>query len=334
MENIGPTFDWEDDNPEAQCYGVYDKEDYYLDRFSVETPENEELKIDDEMTGEELPFIRTFQATKVVLCMSSVANKLHKGELSGGNQWTERDGTKITVKMQSSTMPIPLTAFDMAVHSAIVSLYDSGIQEFSIAAVCRTLCLNPKMSKISAKLQTAVRSSIEKMSGIETTILKEPSKGQGEEYRGRLLEIEVFEGRTDNGRTLSFWKCSRPPIIYQYSLDHKQCWACPIKTIQTGGMLTNSRDVISLRYCLLRRIAIMHRQAKTPKRYSNQIKYDSIYRELLMNARCQWTTRKLRNVVEACLKCWKESNFIGDYRVYKRHTKAIGVEINLVPPVW
>jgi hypothetical protein len=81
MANMNRTFEWGDENSEAQYYGIYDKEDHYLDcQFGLESQEKEELKEFEGIPSAELPFIRTFPVSKIVLCMSSVVHSIHKGE--------------------------------------------------------------------------------------------------------------------------------------------------------------------------------------------------------------------------------------------------------------
>lgn len=277
-----------------------------------------------------LPFVRTIPVTRIVLPMSKVAHAIHNGKLSNGpKSWDEPNGAKIFVELQAESVPIELTAFDMAVYTAVASLYHCENDAFSTAAVCRTLCFNPKMSKISANLLAAVENSIHKMAEIEITIRKYASDWLENEYKGFLLEVEPFYGRTDNGSVQLFWKCTQPPILYQYSLDVRQYWSCSVEDVQTGPALNNHIHAIAVRYCLLRRLAMMQRQAHLRRKGANRIAYATFCKEVGVSEQCASAMKRLRREVKICLECWKTTGLIEGYSAQKRHNKIIGVEIQM-----
>lgn len=282
---------------------------------------------DDEV---DLPYIRTIPATKIVLCMSKLAHKIHNGELaSGRGEWTENDGTEISVDMQAPEMPIELTTFDMAVYTAIVSIYDSGTQEFTTSAVCRLLCLKQNMNNISTQLKTHVQKSIEKMAKIKITICRKLLGPGGGKYSGALLEIETFFGRTDNGRTCIFWRCPKPPILYKYSQDINHCWNLLLEDVQTGSALSNTIYAIVVRYCLLRRLVIIRRQLSSRRRSANRIEYSQFCKEIGRNNPDEFAMLRLRRVIQLCLECWQETGVITTFSEYKERNKIIGVEIQM-----
>lgn len=323
--------EWDvEEHTDYEEYGLYDKEDYYMDKYLIGHSKIEANA--KENVG--LPYIRTIPATRIVLCMSKIAHLIHNGELTGGErEWIEDDGTEISVVLRAAEMPIELTAFDMAVYTAIVSLYDCEIHEFSTTAVCRTLCFRPQISIISANLQSAVKKAIDKMAGIEMEIHKTLPDGTVGEYAARLIEIETFDGLTDNGHVCSFWRCTKPPILYEYSLDVHQCWFLRMKDVQTGDALLNHIRTIVIRYCLLRRITIMRRQADLRRRNVNRVAFDTFFKEIGANGQSVPVKKKIRKAIKVCLECWRKTGLVEEYSVYKKHNRIIGIEIQVPLPV-
>ena len=323
--NLPPEWDDEEYTDYEEC-GLYDKEDYYMDKYIIG---HSEIELDTK-ENVDLPYVRTIPATRIVLCMSKIAHLIHNGELTGGKrEWTEDDGTEISVVLQAAKMPVDLSAFDMAVYAAIASLYDCDIHEFSIMAVCRTLCLNPKMTRVGGKLRDAVQASVEKMSGIKAEIRWEPLGQQGEEHEGSFLGLSMFRGRTDNGHCCSFWRFTAPPMLYQYSLNRGECWRMPIKVLGTGNVVVNNIEAVLLRYCLLRRIAIICRLAKPQRETANRIAYRSLSKEVGLNMQSEANRKKMRNAIRKCFKCWKRAGLIVEYSDYKKHKEIIGIEIQV-----
>ena len=319
---------WDDIVYEGIENGVIDKEDFFQDKNDSafrDEGKTIEPEVEQEVESEdlqELPIIRAYQMTHFVLCVSSIMHKISRGEIhEGENKWQEKNGTKITLEL-TQRFPKPLSAFDMAVYTAVVSLIDGDIEEFSDATVCRTLCLNPKMSRVSAHLARMVRESLEKLAHIKVKILVLPKDGGGNEYRGEFLELEEFEGLTENGKPCLFWRSKRMPVLCKYSKEVNHIWKRRLHLVQTGKEFSNTINAITIRYCLLRRVAIISRMEDR----QGKIDYAALLKEVGMPNR-ESSRREIKRITKGCLRCWKERGLIKDYQIYKKKRKEAGVNV-------
>lgn len=273
--------------------------------------------------------IKTFQpilARDLLLCMSKAAQKIPEIEPNAENVFLNV-GMKgdVPIKVSYREGVTELTTLDMAVHSAVVSLYHVGNRIITIAMVCRTLRMSLRTKCHSEELQSVVRASIDKMRRIGININAQSQQKKYElprrEFSDSMLNLTETIARADNGRICECFEFQSEPVIYSYSRALKHFAVVPIEEVDTSERINSTVTAIVVRYALLRRVVVIKRARK-----NYRVTLESLYKEC--NPICK-SMEKIRSLTRSILDCWEKSGFIGGYEIYKEYRTVKGFVVSL-----
>ena len=207
-----------------------------------------------------------------------------------------------------------ITPNDWHVHNSIVSLYiDGGNEYITPLMIYRTMTGNPN-AELTPNRKESILESVARCSGIKIRIdSTEEAKAWGMDrliYEGNLLYIEKVIGEY-NGRVDEWFHIIRRPILYDYANAKNQVARMDIKLLNTP--INKNDETLTLQGYLQNRILSM----KGPN-VSRNIKYETIYKKLNINAATPGALRKkqtkIRDATKTILEFWKENDFIKDFK--------------------
>ena len=263
--------------------------------------------------------------SKLQVCMSKLAHKQKDmGPENDGYNMKVGNAIDIGIEIHYATNEEAVTAFEMAVYTAVISHYAAGNSVFTIPQLCKVLCLSNK-NCFTKNLQEAVLDALRKMMRIHVCI---KAKAQSAKYKdlkpmylNLLLHWREIVCQSDNGRSCKCIEVLETPLLFEYSKSIKQFVSVPFEKIGTSKRLNNTIPTIAVRYALLRRVLIMKRNKS-----NNRIALSSLAKEC--RNECS-DMEKLRKILRSVLDCWKESGFIEGYSEYKNK-----VTYKLIPFIW
>lgn len=223
-----------------------------------------------------------------------------------------------------------LTTFDREVHDAITTLAVEGENEFiTLQMIFRTM--NPR-AKLTPKQAEAISHSITKMmySRLVIDASKEATAYGFEsfKYNGYLIPAEKVTASL-NGNIVECIHLFRVPPLYDYADRKNQVGRVDIKLLDSPD-ISKTEETIILQGYLLRRILTM----KNPgNKQSNNIVYDTIYKQLEIDAPSDGALRKkkadVRKKVKTLLDYWKKEKFIKGYTENKKGQEMYRVTITV-----
>lgn len=223
-----------------------------------------------------------------------------------------------------------LTTFDREVHDAITTLAVEGENEFiTLQMIFRTM--NPR-AKLTPKQAEAISHSITKMmySRLVIDASKEATAYGFEsfKYNGYLIPAEKVTASL-NGNIVECIHLFRVPPLYDYADRKNQVGRVDIKLLDSPD-ISKTEETIILQGYLLRRILTM----KNPgNKQSNNIVYDTIYKQLEIDAPSDGALRKkkadVRKKVKTLLDYWKKEKFIKGYTENKKGQEMYSVTITV-----
>ena len=271
--------------------------------------------------------VRSIPLKTFVMCLSKVAHAIEKGILNENIKYLEiQKDCAIAARLCSDDGTAKVNTFDMAVYSAVISLYAAGMDTFSISEICRALCLDPKMVKVGGKMRSHVLDSVEKLQQtylwLETSRQAKSRATVDVKYDGKMLELEALTARTDNGKECLHFRLRSEPLLYRYSKDCKQVYLIPMKKVSMLDKFSNTILSVVVRHALLRRIVIILRNPKNPN-----IKYS----ELTKECGFAWDTKDEKMILRSCVRKvllgWVKTGLIGGFHEYRDQRTIIGVTI-------
>lgn len=219
-----------------------------------------------------------------------------------------------------------LQSYDMAVYAAVQSLYAEENEMITIPMVCRAMCGNLDATNLSDKIKQEVTVSIHRLMAthiaIDATAQKDKYQLDSAVYADWLLNLRMVTARNDCGQECLHFRFVAPPVLYAYSLAIKHLYTYPIHAVDTVGV-NNTREAIVMRYCLLRRVAIINRNGGDGK-----IAYDTLLKEAGCADVCKGsktTKSRCRRLIRRVLEHLVAQGEIGRYQEYKLHRKFAGV---------
>lgn len=226
-----------------------------------------------------------------------------------------------------------VTIYDMAVYAAVQSLYAEGNAMITIPAVCRAMCGNLDATNLSDKIKQEVSASIHRLMAthitIDATAQKDKYQLDKAVYADRLLNLRMVTARNDCGQACLHYRFMSEPILYAYSMAVKHIYAFVTETVR-APTISNTHAVIVMRYCLLRRVAIINRDGRNGK-----ISYDTLFKEAGCADACKdsnTTRNRCRGRIKRILEHLVAQGEIGRYQEYKLHHKFAGVRIFATKP--
>lgn len=287
------------------------------------------LTTDAQRRCEQMDLIRARPPNTYVMCVSKVAHALTRFT----TERTSLDikagrGMRIAVRVDLPPGVKQLNPYEMAVYAAVQSLYAVGNEAFTISMACRAMCGNLAVTNLSDKMRNEVAASINKLMA---TRIRIDAAAQADKYRlpktiyaGWLLCLEPMLARNDCGQPCLHYRFVQPPVLYEYSMAIKHVHAYPMEAVHTQA-LNNTHEAIVMRYCLLRRIAIILRSGRNDK-----IAYDTLWVEAGCADACQASKAlrsKRRKQIKCVLQRLVDTQIIAGYDEYKLYRNYVGVII-------
>lgn len=223
-----------------------------------------------------------------------------------------------------------LTTFDREVHDAITTLAVEGENEFiTLQMIFRTM--NPR-AKLTPKQTENISHSVTKM--MYSLLVIDTSKEaaaygfESFKYNGYLIPAEKVTASL-NGNIVECIHLFRVPPLYDYADRKNQVGRVDIKLLDSPD-ISKTEETIILQGYLLRRILTM----KNPgNKQSNNIVYDTIYKQLEIDAPSDGALRKkkadVRKKVKTLLDYWKKEKFIKGYTENKKGQEMYSVAITV-----
>lgn len=276
-----------------------------------------------------LTFVRARPPDKYILDVSKVVHILPR--IKAGTPSAVVDvGGGMAVSVQLTLPPGVecVTIYDMAVYAAVQSLYAEENEMITIPMVCRAMCGNLNATNLSDKIKQEVTLSISRLMATHITI---DAASQKEKYRldkvvyaDRLLNLQMVTARNDCGQECLHYRFVTTPALYAYSMAVKHIYAFENETVR-APTISNTRAAIVMRYCLLRRVAIINRNGGNGK-----IAYDTLLEEAGCSDSCKGsktTKSRCRMRIKRILEHLVAQGEIGSYQEYKLHHKFAGVRV-------
>ena len=287
------------------------------------------LTTDAQRRCEQMDLIRARPPNTYVMCVSKVAHALTRftAERTSLDIKAGR-GMRISVRVDLPLGVKQLNPYEMAVYAAVQSLYAVGNEAFTISMVCRAMCGNLAVTNLSDKMRNEVAASINKLMAtyirIDATAQADKCRLPKTIYAGSLLCLAPMLARNDCGQPCVHYKFVDPPVLYEYSMAIKHVHTYPMEAVHTQA-LNNTHEAIVMRYCLLRRVAIILRSGRNDK-----IAYDTLWEEAGCADACQVSKAlrsKRRKQIKCVLQRLVDTQIIAGYDEYKLYHRYAGVVI-------
>ena len=222
-----------------------------------------------------------------------------------------------------------LTTFDREVHDAIVTLNIEGENEYITPQMIYQTMTGNAAARLVGKQAELISESTTKMmySGLSIDASQEAAVYGFEsfKYKGHLLPAEKITASL-NGNIVECLHILRVPPLYDYANRKNQVGRVSIKMLDTP--VSKTEETAILQGYLLRRVMTI----KNPNnKQSNNVLYDTIYKQLEISAPSDGALRKkkadVRKKVKAILDYWKAQAFIKDYTENKKGQEMYSVTI-------
>lgn len=282
-----------------------------------------------EMKMNNLELVRARPPDKYILAVSKVVHILPR--IKAGTPSAIVDvGGGMAVSVQLTLPPGVeyVTTYDMAVYAAVQSLHAEENEMITISMICRAMCGNLDASNLGDKIKQEVTASIHRLMAthitIDATAQKDKYQLDRAVYADRLLNLRMVTARNDCGQACVHYRFVTAPVLYAYSMAVKHIYAFAAETVR-APTISNTHAAIVMRYCLLRRVAIINRDGGDGK-----IAYDTLLKEAGCADACKdsKTTRsRCRRLIRRVLEHLVAQGEIGRYQEYKLHRKFAGVRI-------
>lgn len=226
------------------------------------------------------------------------------------------------------------TAYDRAVHNAVISLWEAGNRAFTPEMVYRAMNGLTGDEKISQTAVDKVEKSIDKSLSIKAKINCSEAVTAYKSKAKAVLQANLLEARKGILKTESGTKKTAyvfisekfKPILYEYNQITKQIISVKPNLLQTKKALNTTEETIVIREYLLRRIE----EIKNPKtQISNKIKFNSVIELLHIENLTKQKKSKIKDQIEKLLKHYVAINYIKGYAEYKAGRTIEGIEIKI-----
>lgn len=268
-----------------------------------------------DVDGQEQPLIVSGKKAKkeltTTILLSYAGDNL---ELKGGKSWT---------------------AYDRAVHNAVISLWEAGNTYFTPEMVYRAMNGITADDYISPTAVADVEASIEKSRVIKAVIKCSDVSAAYKKKNTATLDaflLEVRKATVKAGGTTKAAYCfisQAKPILYEYSQISGEILAFSPKLLQTKKAVNSTADVIVIREYLIRRIEEMKSPRKTAYRQNHKIKYAAIYSLLSKEELTKDKQKKTKSHIEKLLKYYVGTKYIKGYEEYTIGRRKEGVIIDV-----
>lgn len=278
-----------------------------------------------------MELIRARPPETYVMCVSKAAHALTRFSQECPSLGIKvGHGMTISVKVDLPEDEETLSSYDMAVLSAVISLFVAGNEAFTVPMVCRAMCGKLAATNLSEKIKCDVSASIRKLMttyiSINAAAQQKKYNLEQTEFNGALLNVKPMTARNDCGQECLHFKFVRPPVLYEYSLAIKHIVSFPMEAVNTAT-INNTHDAIVIRYCLLRRVAIILRSRRNDK-----IAYDTFFQEADCADACKCSKvlrSKRRKLIRHILEKLIVAGLITGYEEYKKYRSFAGVIVTV-----
>ena len=192
-----------------------------------------------------------------------------------------------------------LTSFDREVHDAIVTLYVEGGNKYITVNMIYQMMTGKRGAHCSPIQAEEISKSITKMMVSRAIInVRDEATFRGVtecNYDSNILNVKRCQVAI-NGQTAEAIKILDAPILYEYAKRRNQIGRFDVCLLDSP--INKSKEVITLDGYLRRRILGMKGKSKL----SPNIKYDTVYKHLEINAGNDSATRKKRERVRKAMK--------------------------------
>lgn len=314
-------------------------------KLAIKSMWDKDINISESPESEEVEAVTSIIPNKYFILNDKVNKLIPKIDIDGQEQpirisaSTKKDIiTTVILNYEGNALRLSdeenWTAYDRAVHNAVVSLWEAGNRKFTPEMVYRAMNgLNGNIFISPTALQK-VEKSIDKSMSITVYIdCGEVAKAYGGNSKGKLqaklLEVRKAILQTENGtKKVGYVFISErfKPILYEYSQMTKQILSVTPNLLQTKKALNTTDETIVIREYLLRRIEEM----KSPRNtISYKIKFNSIMELLQLKEITKKKKQKIKDQIAKLLQYYKEIEYITDYNEYKTGRVIEGVEIEI-----
>jgi hypothetical protein len=276
-----------------------------------------------------LEVVRARPPDKYILAVSKVAHILPQIKARTPSATVDVGGGMV-VGVQLTLPPgvERLQSYDMAVCAAVQSLYAEDNEMFTIPSVCRAMCGSLDATNLSDKIKQEVTASIRRLMSthltIDATTQKDKYRLDRAVYADKMLHLQMVTARNDCGQECVHYRFVTPPVLYAYSMAVRHLYAFKAEAVR-APTINNTHAAIVMRYCLLRRVAIINRDGGNGK-----IAYDTLLEEAGCADVCKdskTAKSRCRARIKRILEHLVAQGEIGRYQEYKLHRKFAGVRI-------
>ena len=255
------------------------------------------------------------------------------------------DGHELSLRMEPRNSPVTvttnfsltykgnsevlnrLTPIEIEVHDSVISLFLSGITNFTPRMIWKTIA-GDEDAYVTKRQEKMLEDAISKMAFTEITIDAREELEKFDyhfdeaEISGNLLNIEKIRLRVSGNETVGY-RLLRKPILLSYAQPKHQIATIPIRVLSVP--VSKTEKAIVLRGYLIRRIEAM----KSSARLSRRILYNTIYTYMDDTDASRQQKQKTRDLAEAMMDYWVKENYIAGYEVIRRGRQIHGIEVIL-----
>ena len=225
-----------------------------------------------------------------------------------------------------------LTPYDRVIHDAITTLYIDGENEIvTTNMIYQTITGNTgHATGVTAKASQAISESVTKL--MYSRLILDASAEEDAFFNGvhlskdsPLLPAERLTASI-NGQIQEAIHILKAPPLYEYANLTKRIGRVDMKLLNTP--INKNEEIIMLQDYLMRRVLSI----KNPNnKLSPSIVYDTVYKQLEIEAPTQGALRKkkatIRKYIKKILDYWKDEDFIKGYVENKRKNEMYSVTI-------
>lgn len=272
--------------------------------------------------------------------------------------------TALTFEGVETNLTKRMTAFDSAVYNALSTCYYYNSRDnrgsnlyITPQEIWRIMNGTQDANKNPSPTQLKrVSASIDKMRFTRLYMdITEEIKGkyisdiEDERIKGgsidaSLLHADKVTFTTEKGRIIEGYEIMKEPILYTYNAAKNHILFCPLEMLDISDTTGNEGNTTEIKNYLLQQIILMQNTKR-----SRRILFDTMYSSIGLETPEQRTdkesyvndntyktkikqeAKKDRDKAAAILESWKAKKFIKGFKLVKKGSSFIGVEIELTP---
>lgn len=228
-----------------------------------------------------------------------------------------------------------LTSYDREVYNAVTSLYVAGNIVITPPQVVRCML---GMTSQEKPTDTQIQEVIQSIDKMRSTLIEINATKQIEHLKphidGKKVTKYVYNDNLLNlrgtniiagGNDVFGYLIKEVPILYEYSHNVNQIISFDPKLLDTRKATRNTKEIISIKGYLLRRISTMKNTKSSS--HSNRILYNTVFENSGIDCEDKNQLKRYRDNIKKILAQWVEEDFITYFIDYKIGKSIAGIEI-------